>query len=219
MKSFKNIIQNNLWFFVPYLLVLLFALFQVAYEDKGDSIKWLDMYANKTLDLIFVTLTDLGDGLTASLLALGLLFVQTRKFIGAAVALILSLIAIAMGKGVIWHDWERPRKFFESLHQFREIEGLNYHFMHPMPSGHTTAAFCIFSFLAFVSIKKTHGYMFFLIAFTVAFSRMYLAQHFLEDVVVGSLLGVLFSMFSYYIFCQSPLLQNKKWANQPLIKL
>lgn len=219
MKSIKNTIKNNLWFFVPYLLVLLFALIQIINEDKGDSIKWLDMQSHKTLDLIFVELTNLGDGLSAALLALGLLFVQTRKFIGAAVALLFTLIAIALGKGVVWHDWERPRKFFESLHQFREIEGLDYHFMHPMPSGHTAAAFCIFSFLAFVSVKKTHGYMFFLFAFTVAFSRMYLAQHFLEDVVVGSLLGVLFSMLSYYIFCQSPWLQNKKWANQPLIKL
>jgi membrane-associated phospholipid phosphatase len=46
-----------------------------------------------------------------------------------------------------------------------------------------------------------------LIAIITAYSRIYLSQHFLQDVVAGSLLGVITSSVIYYV------LAKKKWVN------
>jgi membrane-associated phospholipid phosphatase len=78
------------------------------------------------------------------------------------------------------------------------------------PSGHTTGAFSLFCFIALIFPHKNrwYGALFFLLALSVAYSRMYLAAHFFEDVYAGSILGAGFSLLvvtvmnkcSYYFF-------------------
>lgn len=63
------------------------------------------------------------------------------------------------------------------------------------PSGHSLGAFALFSLLAFF-LPKRSGYvtaMFFL-AISVGVSRVYLVQHFWQDVYAGSLVGVVLAM-------------------------
>ena len=56
------------------------------------------------------------------------------------------------------------------------------------PSGHTVASTAFFATLAFASWRI--GLAFLWIPMLIAFSRMYVAAHFLSDVVCASLLGV-----------------------------
>ncbi len=63
------------------------------------------------------------------------------------------------------------------------------------PSGHSISALVIFSFLAFA--YKKYSIFFFSFGLSVAFSRVMLTQHFLSDVLIGSLLGF---GFAYYFF-------------------
>jgi membrane-associated phospholipid phosphatase len=61
------------------------------------------------------------------------------------------------------------------------------------PSGHTCGAFSLFCFLAMLLPHKHRwlGILFFLLALCVAYSRIYLAAHFFEDVYAGSIFGTL----------------------------
>jgi membrane-associated phospholipid phosphatase len=58
------------------------------------------------------------------------------------------------------------------------------------PSGHTTSAFALATTIAIISKDKKIGLFCFILAALTGYSRIYLGQHFLEDVGFGSLLGV-----------------------------
>jgi len=61
------------------------------------------------------------------------------------------------------------------------------------PSGHTVASTAFFATLAFASWRI--GLAFLWVPLLIAFSRMYIAAHFLSDVVCASLLGVVVAYF------------------------
>jgi membrane-associated phospholipid phosphatase len=63
------------------------------------------------------------------------------------------------------------------------------------PSGHTATAFSMFFLLALIYNKKGVGLVCCLLAIIAGFSRMYLLQHFLLDVLAGSILGVAITYF------------------------
>lgn len=71
------------------------------------------------------------------------------------------------------------------------------------PSGHATAAFVVFSALAFSTESKLAKVIFFIIALNAAFSRMYLSQHWLVDIVTGSLIGITYAIILYFAFYKS----------------
>ncbi|MBL7776208.1 MAG: phosphatase PAP2 family protein, partial [Saprospiraceae bacterium] len=69
------------------------------------------------------------------------------------------------------------------------------------PSGHTTAAFCMYGLMALMSRKRwpALGLFWFGLAFLVAFSRVFLVQHFLIDVLGGAALGLFLSLLVWEI--------------------
>ncbi len=66
------------------------------------------------------------------------------------------------------------------------------------PSGHTMAAFEFFSVVCMMPIKKRYKILAGVLAFTMAFSRLYLYVHFPSDVLVGMLLGTLFGLMGVF---------------------
>jgi membrane-associated phospholipid phosphatase len=69
--------------------------------------------------------------------------------------------------------------------------------MNSFPSGHTSAAFSLFICLALITPRKWAP-LWVVSAWAVAYSRIYLSQHFLEDVLLGSVIG-LFSTIAIYM--------------------
>ncbi|MBS1563115.1 MAG: phosphatase PAP2 family protein, partial [Bacteroidetes bacterium] len=65
------------------------------------------------------------------------------------------------------------------------------------PSGHTTSAFALATILALHATKKGWGVFFLLLAVGVAYSRIYLGQHFLPDVTMGAILGTVSGLLVY----------------------
>ena len=66
------------------------------------------------------------------------------------------------------------------------------------PSGHTSAAFALFTCLALITPRKWSP-LWLTAAWLVAYSRIYLSQHFLEDILLGSLIGMVSSCAVYMI--------------------
>lgn len=58
-------------------------------------------------------------------------------------------------------------------------------------SGHATNFFALATFTSLIFRRKAYSILVFLLAFTVAYSRIYLGKHFISDVVVGIFVGLL----------------------------
>jgi len=94
----------------------------------------------------------------------------------------------------------RPKTFFYQeglLDQVILPEGYKiYQGLTAFPSGHTMSAFALFGLVALsLSGKNLLGFVFFVIALLIGFSRIYLFQHFFEDVFLGAVLGFLIAVF------------------------
>ena len=69
------------------------------------------------------------------------------------------------------------------------------------PSGHTASAFCVWTLLAFRFMDNRIAQFFiFIIALLVAVSRVYLIQHYPQDTLFGSCIGVASAIFIEYMF-------------------
>ena len=95
-------------------------------------------------------------------------------------------------KRIFFDDALRPARFIGE-DQLYLIPDVGIHHFHSFPSGHTTAGFAFLAFIAFTyfSENKLMQVILALIAVLIGYSRMYLSQHFLEDVVVGACLGLI----------------------------
>lgn len=58
------------------------------------------------------------------------------------------------------------------------------------PSGHAVFSFAIATVFALFDKSRLRKYFYFLVAFFVAVSRVYLGVHYVHDVIVGAILGV-----------------------------
>ena len=71
------------------------------------------------------------------------------------------------------------------------------------PSGHSEGAFSFFCFLSLLLPPRYSkmGFLFFVLALAVCYSRIYLAAHFFEDVYAGSIIGAVATtlIFSYMV--------------------
>ena len=115
------------------------------------------------------------------------------------------------------YDEPRPSRVLAGQ-DLNWVQGLDLYANHSFPSGHTGAAFTMFLILSFFVGKKNYSILFFTIALLVAISRVYLFQHFLIDVWIGSLCGIVFGTTLYHLLMISPLFKNKTWHNRSLIK-
>ncbi len=66
------------------------------------------------------------------------------------------------------------------------------------PSGHATMAFALASILAYK--EKKLGVFFYILAFFIALSRVYLGKHYPSDVLAGSLIGYCIGRMCIYVY-------------------
>lgn len=135
-------------------------------------------------------LTHLGDGLFAFAVFLWLLTVNYRSALTAIFCFSLVLLLIQTGKQLVFEDALRPAAYFAALGQeIRLIEGVKVHLHNSFPSGHAASAFVLFTFLALEWSNKRAGWLLLLAAVLIAYTRIYLSQHFMGDVLAGACIG------------------------------
>ena len=145
------------------------------------------------LDSIMPYITKLGDGGVFWIaLALILLIPKKTRRTGAAMG-IAMLIGLIIGNGLLKNIIARPRPFdirdtILPRNRLLVSPPTDYSF----PSGHTLA-----SFEAATALYKDHtvyGFLAFVLAILIAFSRIYLQVHYPSDVLGGAILGFLFGL-------------------------
>ncbi|WP_176829724.1 phosphatase PAP2 family protein [Tenacibaculum sp. MAR_2009_124] len=115
---------------------------------------------------------------------------------------ILTLFITHLLKKVIFKGIARPVGAMgeDTLHL---VEGVKMALWNSFPSGHTITAFTVFTVLSLYFAKCKSQYLWFSLAIIAGLSRVYLSQHFLIDVVVGSVIGVVIGFISMAFFCKS----------------
>ena len=94
----------------------------------------------------------------------------------------------------------RPAVFLKDTSYRYFIDNVTLHNLHAFPSGHSASAFALAAVLSFDAKNKKYSMLFLAGAILVGYSRVYLAQHFLDDVLAGALIGLLSAIFCWIFF-------------------
>ena len=214
----RTIIKENLPFFIGFLIFLIAGLVLLLTFEKGALILYFNDHRSPQGDLLFLYTTRLGEALPYILAIIYFLFVRFRyailiPIVGLSVS-IVSLITKTL------FDHNRPSLFFKEIGIFDQInlvEGIQLWEKYSFPSGHTMSAFAVYAIIAFlVGWKKTFGVAMLVLAVLVGISRIYLVQHFMQDVYLGAILGVLISMSIYEYQNKFPYNPNN-WIDRSLL--
>jgi membrane-associated phospholipid phosphatase len=200
LRGISKIVSVNRAFFLPYLTFLFFCSFALLLFDKEGLHIAINQKNHPFADVFFKYLTYLGDGRMLVVYALILLFIKYRFVLILLLSNLFSGVLTFILKTQVFDASLRPKKYFENIYELRLVPGVENYLHNSMPSGHTATAFCVFTGFALMSKNKYKGFLFLIISALIGFSRIYLSQHFLDDVFIGSLIGVLFALLVYYLF-------------------
>ncbi|MEO6980585.1 MAG: phosphatase PAP2 family protein, partial [Mucilaginibacter sp.] len=100
------------------------------------------------------------------------------------------------------------------IHLVKGVEMLRFY---SFPSGHTVTAFSTALLVTYLVKNKNWGWLLFIVAVAVGYSRMYLSEHFFEDVTVGSALGVVLTILWISFIDSKKFIHTAKW-NRGLLK-
>ena len=199
--NLKILFKQNRDFFVGYFLLMLIAVFILIGYSKADGFILMNPLHSNFLNQLFIPLTYLGDGIFVIALGIVLFFLK-RRFLSL---MILSSYAIS---GIIAQVLKyfiveaRPAYYLEKINYPYFIDGVTLHNFHSFPSGHAASAFALATVLSFSVKNKSYSIVFLIMAASVGYSRMYLGQHFMDDVLAGSAIGV-FSSIACWIYFEN----------------
>lgn len=212
----RQLLKENRFFIFPYLITLLICVILLLGFAKPE----LHILSNKAnspfFDIFFKYATNLGDGAMIAILTIVLLFVKYRHAIVFLSGSLLTAGIINLFKKVLLGDVYRPSKYFElyESYQLHFVEGVKLNALQSFPSGHTGTAFNVFFMLALVSPNKGLKMFWFFMAAVVGYSRVYLSQHFLIDITVGSIIGTVILLIMFWWISGS----NKSFLDKSLIR-
>ena len=185
-----------------YAIIALCCIIWLSTSNKFDiHLRINSLVGEKIIDFFFYYITYLGDGRVAVVILLLLLVYNLRLGIAATLSFLSAGLIANILKYFFFDHINRP--FFYSSYRhmnFKVVEGVDIHIHNSFPSGHATQAFALFFLLALNAKKQTTKLVWLLLACITAFSRMYLSQHWLPDVLAGSFIGVVFSCLYFYLF-------------------
>ncbi|HVV55186.1 MAG TPA: phosphatase PAP2 family protein [Mucilaginibacter sp.] len=208
--SLTAILRRIRWMVIPYLLILIICLVIKLTFTREEIFFAVNSHNYPFADSVAPYITDLGNGWTAVVIAaLVTLFSYRKAFIIATVYGVTSIFA-----QIVKHifDAPRPRLYFKGqLSRIHFVKGVDILSMHSFPSGHTVTAFSVAVLFTYWSRNKALGPVFLLAAILVGYSRMYLSEHFFEDVVAGSVIGLVVTVIWLYWIDNSRFIQKPGW--------
>jgi membrane-associated phospholipid phosphatase len=206
MNRLRSIIAVNRNFLLCYGFFFLVGLIFLLIEGKTATFLFLNPFHWSPLDYFFIGFTYLGDGIFA--VAVVILLMVLRRWSQAwqiLTAFLLSALLAQILKSAF--SMPRPLEVFNHGEYIYFIDGITHHGHSSFPSGHSTSVFSLATMLAIFEKNKRTNVFYVLMAVAVGYSRIYLGQHFLTDVLMGSFLGVTMAILVHWFFVkkfQSP---------------
>ena len=194
--------QNYLLALTVLLGIAVLLLFNL---NKGDELKFFSQNRSQIGNTIFTFSNYFGEAYIYVIVSLIFMFgKQWAKGILVMLTGFTAMLLSQLLKNFFGH--ERPFIYFkETLKQpdlLTPVPGIELvnSYTSSFPSGHTTAAFALFGLLAFFTPKSTQKTIWLIPASMAGASRIYLGQHFLEDVLAGAVLGSLIAIVLFLLF-------------------
>ena len=213
-RTTKEYIGNNRAALILFGIIWVALLVVAVTYDKVEGHIMLNSVHNSALDLLFKGVTLLGTMIPLGI-GVGVVLFNIRKGCYIILAQVFAFIITQPFKFLFAH--KRPAALFNDLNIEipNAVDGIELHTAHnSFPSGHTSAAFAFFFCLVAITPAKYRWVQFIcvIVAWLVGYSRVYLSQHFLEDVLFGSIIGVVAAVIAYSC------LYRKSWGERPLFK-
>lgn len=179
-----------------FLIFLVFLVLWMATTTKAEGFILLNPWHPKPMDDFFIYYTYLGNGFFSVAIAL-LLFVFRQRFLALMVMVDFAISGILAQVLKRLISEARPAVYLKDSAYPFFIDHVTLHNYQSFPSGHTASAFALATVLALAAGKKQYGWVYLLLAILVGYSRIYLGQHFPDDILVGTLLGFLTSILCW----------------------
>ncbi len=197
--NLKSVYKQNQTFFLGYFFLLAIAIFVLVADSKKTAFLLLNPYHSDLLNYFFIGVTFIGDGFFSIIVCLVLLLFK-KKFLSFMVFTSFATSGILTQVLKAFISEGRPAIFLKKSNYPYFIDHVTLHNFHSFPSGHTTSAFALVAILAFATKNKKYCLPLLALGALVGYSRIYLGQHFLLDVAVGSFIGVAFSIICWIYF-------------------
>jgi len=207
------LVRQNALFFSLFLLFILVGAIGLLSFKQGDLLLYFNDHRSYFGDLFFKYGTKLGEEWAFIAILVLFLFIRFRYALLIPLTGLIVMLISFLSKNYFLHP--RPSEYYKSLGTLQNInliEGVSLaKGLSSFPSGHTMAGFALFALTAFLwKQKKGMGIVLFLCALVVGISRIYLVQHFLKDVYLGAIMGVLIALVIYAFQAKYPINEERK---------
>jgi membrane-associated phospholipid phosphatase len=196
----KHWSQSLKAFFGIFILFEVVGWFFVGSTERLDQLLLINGANNAFADILFQGLTAIAEVVLPVLFLIYLFRFRKEYALPYAYSYALSTGLIQLLKHFVFTSSLRPLAYFAHTGlKWHLVPGLMISEYNSMPSGHTGAAFFMFFWVA-VLFKRFHwGFIAGILAVGVAYSRVYLFQHFPVDTLVGAFIGVGASALFYFL--------------------
>jgi membrane-associated phospholipid phosphatase len=203
MQKKNNLFSDNWNFFISYFLFLFACMLMFSFTSKAQGFFLLNSWHNKIADWFFIIYTNVGDGLFAIAIFLLLLLLR-RPLPGWEIVFtfLLSGLIAQVVKNIF--PMPRPKTLLGDSGYTHFIDGVTHVGNASFPSGHSATAFGVALILSLFEKNKKRSLLYFFAAVLVGYSRVYLGQHFVQDVFFGSIIGVVSALIVYITIDNKP---------------
>lgn len=198
----KFVIAHNVYFTLPFLAWVVAGGWYIHKLGRQALFQLINNNYSPFGDDAMRVVTHLGEAavivpLLFTLFAFGRLR-NVQYLVSGLVCNILPFILQQLMKSLL--SQPRPMAFYDNPDwSIRFLPEWDRFTARSNPSGHSVGAFSLFCFLSLLLPAKyrAYGFIFFLLAFLVGYSRVYLAAHFFEDVYFGGIFGFITTTLLY----------------------
>lgn len=197
-------------FFIPYLIILCSCLVIKLLFSREQIYFGVNGYHYALADQLAIYATDLGSGFAMIGIVLIVILFSYRQAFLLVTSFGITTLLVQLVKRIV--KAPRPSLYFQhDLSHIYFVKGVKMYLTNSFPSGHTVQAFTVAVVLAYTAGKKRWGFIYLLLAIAVGYSRMYLSEHFFEDVVAGSIMGTVATVIWLTIIDSKPFLHKTAW--------
>ena len=194
MNSILNIAHKNSLFYKTSVLLIGVVLFFLCFFSKSEGFIFLNRFHTKTLNIFFQNITFFGDGIFIIFVSL-MILIFLKKHRKLAFLLLLAYLVSGVFAQIfkLFISAPRPSVYFEMHHYkyYLDTFANSRVGFRSFPSGHSASAFAMATIFSIYSNRKYVCIFSLVFGILVGYSRIYLAHHFLIDVLGGVFIGIL----------------------------
>lgn len=197
-----TLIRRHALYFLLILAFIVAGGVYLAMTDKTEALFFFNANRHPFTDAFFRYATKLGEGYVYVLAVLVAAIYDRRKAMGIAAAGVLVMVVSLVTKAIFAVDRPLAMLRRENLEWLlNPVADVALHSgATSFPSGHAMSAFCFYTLMVLLLPRRRWiEVVAFLLAFTVAISRVYLFQHYWPDVYAGGIIGTALALLVAYV--------------------